>query len=587
MNKKDVKNLPIYSVIVIIVSLIINALAVKHPTVTKSSALENPIGIAPKVISSGYSDGRKITFVKPNVNGQITAIGKNNQTIIYGTNQNIYLQDSPNNWTFRSIGITELDSGSAQEFISNQYSSDPNTYLKYQNKIFRLKNNQLFSLPNSLLGFALVPFGQEKLIATKNNQIYYADFLNNQSVWHTLPIDSCGSSDRIFSAFNYQNQVYLMIEKACSINKFLYHLTTNNTQVELTKVGPINLSRGVTIPSLLSFSQVVFHNQKPFLLAKNNTGGFYYANPINFNGQATTLFYNSNQFSNLAIENRKNYLNIIAGNQNDLKQLSVVGVGNSVLSASDFNLESFFSPTISTFQSIDSNRLIVAHGDSLTILDYPQSSENKTGFNQSLWFDHRGSVQVPLSIQPSTQFTIEGYFKYLDSSDKTQVILSKQYYYEYSSFIVSIDRINHKLLFRTYNGQSLSPHLYSQQSLEPGKWYHFAITIDQNVIRMYLNGQEQGVVRMNNPMIFDNTKPLFIGNYQNESLYGLVDEVRISNTVRYDHNSRFPNQPFINDEHTLLLMHFDNNLNDSSSYQNKGVLKNVGEFLDIIRHDPS
>ena len=48
---------------------------------------------------------------------------------------------------------------------------------------------------------------------------------------------------------------------------------------------------------------------------------------------------------------------------------------------------------------------------------------------------------------------------------------------------------------------------------------------------------------------------------------GLIDEVRISNIVRY--NATFtPQEYFVNDENTIGLWNFEQNINDNSIYQN-------------------
>jgi len=61
---------------------------------------------------------------------------------------------------------------------------------------------------------------------------------------------------------------------------------------------------------------------------------------------------------------------------------------------------------------------------------------------------------------------------------------------------------------------------------------------------------------------------------------GFFDELHISDTVRYTSNFTPPTNPFVTDEHTLALYHFDEGrgttINDNSGHNNVGLLRHGG-----------
>lgn len=117
-------------------------------------------------------------------------------------------------------------------------------------------------------------------------------------------------------------------------------------------------------------------------------------------------------------------------------------------------------------------------------------------------------------------------------------------------------------------------------SIKPNTWHHIAITSYSKDSRcyliMYLDGQlinttekyrancsiYNTTVQTHNVVIAKpNTGAGGIGGYY---FAGQLDEIRISNIVRYSTNFSLPKEPFVSDTSTQLLYHFDGNLLDSS-----------------------
>src|SRR5262249_53407171 len=109
--------------------------------------------------------------------------------------------------------------------------------------------------------------------------------------------------------------------------------------------------------------------------------------------------------------------------------------------------------------------------------------------------------------------------------------------------------------------------------LARNRWVHLAGVFDgKSETRFYVDGQLQQRTKFTNP-VHPSGLPFAIGanpsvqNTFSEYFQGLVDEVRISKSARYDGSFR-PQRRFAPDADTLLLFHCDeaqgNSLTDAS-----------------------
>ncbi|MBI2641353.1 S8 family serine peptidase, partial [Candidatus Roizmanbacteria bacterium] len=203
-------------------------------------------------------------------------------------------------------------------------------------------------------------------------------------------------------------------------------------------------------------------------------------------------------------------------------------------------------------------------------------------FNKSIVFPgNRGGPDDPPasyitipgngSIKVSTPQTIEGWFKYNGDTNegpplqtlmrKTDqygghhkrnvfpywVYLNSQKQFVYGSGENDIGQYQESILF----------HLTSKFFLQKNNWYHFAITFNGSISRVFLNGQLMDEIRTKYPI--DDGSPLAIGFLPNVGFpfLGEVDELRISNIIRYKEEFTPLKKPFKNDSSTLGLWHFD------------------------------
>jgi hypothetical protein len=122
---------------------------------------------------------------------------------------------------------------------------------------------------------------------------------------------------------------------------------------------------------------------------------------------------------------------------------------------------------------------------------------------------------------------------------------------------------------------------------QAGQWYHVAATYQGGAARVYLNGVASNVVQTAQ---LTQGNGFFLGGAGNFPYFaGDLDELRISNTVRYSSNFVPANAPFNPDANTLLLWHFNEEsgqtIVDISASGNNGILGITGsvESSDPVR----
>jgi|GEM_PF-1286092 len=100
--------------------------------------------------------------------------------------------------------------------------------------------------------------------------------------------------------------------------------------------------------------------------------------------------------------------------------------------------------------------------------------------------------------------------------------------------------------------------------ISPNTWTHLALTFNNGSYILYKNGTNSYSGAYSGSV---NSAPLQVGYYYDGGSYqnyfsGFIDEVRASSIVRYTSNFTPQTTPFVRDEHTKLLLHFDENGDD-------------------------
>ncbi|RIK39630.1 MAG: hypothetical protein DCC58_14995, partial [Chloroflexi bacterium] len=115
-------------------------------------------------------------------------------------------------------------------------------------------------------------------------------------------------------------------------------------------------------------------------------------------------------------------------------------------------------------------------------------------------------------------------------------------------------------------------------------WYHVAGAYDGSNMRLWVNGQRVASREITGT-IDQTDNPFRIGsaNAADDYFDGVIDEVRVSNTVRYTSNFVPAQEPFVPDAFTAGLWHLDEGagtaVEDASGNGNTGKLQNGPEWV--------
>jgi hypothetical protein len=114
------------------------------------------------------------------------------------------------------------------------------------------------------------------------------------------------------------------------------------------------------------------------------------------------------------------------------------------------------------------------------------------------------------------------------------------------------------LTFKYYNGNSVE--IRDSGTMSTGVWHHCAVTHSSGTIKTYLDGTLKNTATVSGTPQFETSYGglnIGWGNGTTSAYQGWIDELRISNTVRYTDNFTPSTSAFVNDANTLLLMHMD------------------------------
>jgi prepilin-type N-terminal cleavage/methylation domain-containing protein len=112
-------------------------------------------------------------------------------------------------------------------------------------------------------------------------------------------------------------------------------------------------------------------------------------------------------------------------------------------------------------------------------------------------------------------------------------------------------------------------------------WKHVAGVLQNGSLVLYENGiklatYNPGMIVCNRNLTFmvgaGDNGPIFGAPWYYDFFQGAIDEVRISDVVRYSADFTPQKIPFTSDSHTTMLYHFDGNANDSSTNNMNGSM---------------
>lgn len=187
------------------------------------------------------------------------------------------------------------------------------------------------------------------------------------------------------------------------------------------------------------------------------------------------------------------------------------------------------------------------------------------------------SLDVDLEV-----FTLEAWVK-AEVLDRENLVVNKEDSYEFAVVNGMYDTAVRP------QDQAWKWH-YSGFEVPIDEWTHLAMTWDGEIINMFMDGEWVAESFLEGDGVNDSPDTLKVGrrtrgDETNSSFEGLVDEVRLSNIIRYEAEESFPlpTTAYSSDEHTVALYHFDavenGIIKDASSFGNDGVLRGDAQLI--------
>ena len=199
-------------------------------------------------------------------------------------------------------------------------------------------------------------------------------------------------------------------------------------------------------------------------------------------------------------------------------------------------------------------------------------------------FDGTGYISTVASstIAVTTAVTIEAMIKPVHTGDDQEVVRLRGDGYDDGCEIQISDDGNVQFNANLPTDENHWCTAYSSSvNVFDGLWHHVVGVVDaSNVASLYVDGVFQASSSGTGPIALDGNGYVYIGEHPTSPSHyyysGLIDEVRVSNNVRYTSNFTRPTLPFTSDANTLLLFHFDESSGtttaDASDNGNMGTL---------------
>jgi len=205
------------------------------------------------------------------------------------------------------------------------------------------------------------------------------------------------------------------------------------------------------------------------------------------------------------------------------------------------------------------------------------------GQNYAIQFDGIDDyVNIPnsSSLNPTGNITVECWVKRLGGVEASLI-----YKYFFSGeFGLWINYNIPAPRFTIYAGGSRSSDVGGSAELPLNEWHHLAGTYDGTTVKLYVDGKLVGSANKSGAIGTNSNDITIGGNGWPAYFNGVIDEVRISNVVRYTANFTPQTTKFNSDSNTLLLLHFDEGsgttTDDASPNNNNGTLVNGPKWVD-------
>jgi hypothetical protein len=253
--------------------------------------------------------------------------------------------------------------------------------------------------------------------------------------------------------------------------------------------------------------------------------------------------------------------------------LSMNGYIDEIRVSNSARYTATFTPSTTPFTN-DANTVLLMHCSGTNASTFFED-DNGSG-RSALGVSAVGNTQISTTQSKfgGTSANLDGTGDGLTVSPLSSFAGSGTFTYEGWFYFTSISGANRTLFdLRGANGSASSMNVFLWDSKlqlyqntfydfggswSTNTWYHIAITRSGSTYKAYQNGTALTTVTASSGSLECNEFNIGIANDESSHPFvGYIDEIRVSNNVRYSSNFTAPTAPFVNDANTLLLIHAD------------------------------
>jgi hypothetical protein len=192
------------------------------------------------------------------------------------------------------------------------------------------------------------------------------------------------------------------------------------------------------------------------------------------------------------------------------------------------------------------------------------------GGNYALSFDGNDDILRAAQVPGTGPLTVEAWVRPDDNNANGLMIVGAD---DYDGWSLELNSGQLTLWLSTNQGWQLVQH---ETALQAGQWVHVAATYQNGTARAFVDGVASPAASVGT---LTQGPSLSMGGFAGYPFFdGTIDEVRISNVVRYTSDFAPSGAPFSSDVNTLGLWHFDEGAGqtaaDASTSANDGTLGN-------------
>ena len=210
------------------------------------------------------------------------------------------------------------------------------------------------------------------------------------------------------------------------------------------------------------------------------------------------------------------------------------------------------STTFTDDNGVREQQGIVANGNAQI-----DTAQSKFGGASALFDGDGDKLSIPGFNAIGTAFTLECWVRFSSLAYNRSIIMQDDGSGNNQGFLWrAFSNGTIDFIYFTSSSRGSFVSLTSTATVSTNTWYHLAVVWNGSTLTVYKDGTS--IASSSVSSIYQSVANIAVGGFTGagaDPMNGHIDEIRISNTARYNGNFTAPTAAFVNDANTLLLIH--------------------------------